>query len=235
MKITTLNKYKTKLLKFKLLKTKIYKDQKNFNYLLLKNMETRLKKVLHVIYKFHAANKKILFIGTPIELNNKIKQLLKSKKHSFIPESIWMKGIVTNSNSSFKHLIKRHAINSDKTTKFLFNLKNPISLIVILNEKFNVAALKESSLKRIPTVSLNANYDLSNLTLSTYKVSGDYNFTKKKIRNNIFFLLLNALLKKAEIIKKKQIEINTKRKKSKVAQKTWNTIKRKKNVFSKKK
>lgn len=228
MKITILNKYKTKLLKLKLLKTKVYKSQNTFNYLLLKDMETRLKKVLHVIYRFHAANKKILFIGTPIELNNNIKQLLKDKKHSFIPESVFMNGIVTNPHSSFKHLIKQHSINSDKTSKFLFNLKNQTSLIVVLNEKFNISALEESSLRRIPTVSLNANYDLSNLALSTYKVSGDYNFTKKKIRNNIFFLLLNALLKKAEVIRKKQIKINTKRKK-------LNKIKYKKNVSSKKK
>ena len=235
MKITTLHKYKTKLLKLKLLKTKVYKSQKNFNHLLLKDMETRLKKVLHIIYRFHAANKKILFIGTPIELNNQIKRLLKNKKHSFIPESVWINGIVTNSGPSFKHLIKRHAINSDKTSKFLFNLKNQANLIVILNERFNLTALEESSLKRIPTVSLNANYNLSDLTLSSYKVPGDYGFTKRKIRNNLFFLLLNSLLKKAEIVRKRQIEINTKRRKLKLVQKTWNKNKYKKNVYQKKK
>jgi hypothetical protein len=56
MKITTLNRHKTKLLRLKLLKTKVYKHEKNFNYLLLKNMETQLKKVLHIIYRFHIAN-----------------------------------------------------------------------------------------------------------------------------------------------------------------------------------
>ena len=72
MKITTLNKYKTKLLKLKLLKTKIYKSQKDFSYLLLKDLETRLKKTLQVIYKFHVADKKILFIGTPLQFHNQI-------------------------------------------------------------------------------------------------------------------------------------------------------------------
>lgn len=222
MKITFLHKYKTKLLKFKLLKTKVHKNQKNFDYLLIKDLETRLKKILHVIYKFHIANKKILFIGTPLEISDKLKQLLKNKKHNFLPESIWMNGIVTNPSSSFKHLVKQHAINNDKVSKILFRLKNQIDLIVVLNEKSNLTALKESSLKRIPTISLNTIYNLSNFNLSTYKVPGDYNFDRKKIRNSIFFLLLSSLLKKAEMQR-------TKQKKRKVY------VNYKKNVFSKKK
>ena len=146
-----------------------------------------------------------------------------------------MNGIVTNSAPSFKHLIKRHAINSDKTSKFLFNLKSQANLIVALNEKFNITALKESSLKRIPTIALDASYNSPNLTLSTYKVSGDYSFAKKKTRNNIFFLLLNSLLKKAEIVRKKRIETHTKQNKTKLAQRTWNKIKNKKNGPAKKK
>lgn len=212
MKIAILNKYKTKLLRLKLLKTKIYKNQKNFDYLLLKNLETRLKKVLHVIYRFHAANKKILFIGTPLELSNQIKQLLKNKQHVFLPKSVWMSGVITNPRPSFKHLLKKHAIHNDKISKLLFNLKNQTDLIVVLNEKLNITALKESSLKRIPTISLNTDDSLLNLNASTYKAPGDYNFTGKKIRNNIFFLLLNSLFKKAEVLKKKQkIKVNYKK------------------------
>ena len=229
MKITTLKKYKTKLLKLKLLKTKTYKNEKSLNYLLLKNMETRLKKLLHVIYRFHVANKRILFIGTPLKLNNQIKQLLKGKKHSFIPESVWMSGIITNSKPSFKHLIKQHAINKDKTSKLLFNLKNQADLIVILNENSNLTALEESSLKRVPTISLNASCNFSNSTLSTYKAMGDYSFTKKTIRNNLFFLLLNSILKKAEQSKTHQVQYLKKQKK---IRSSFNT---RKNVFKKKK
>ena len=235
MKITTLTKYKTKLLKLKLLKTKVYKNKKNFNYFLLKTMETRLKKALHVIYKFHIANKKILFIGTPLQLNSKIKQLLKHKKHNFIPESIWIKGIITNPKASFKHLLKQHINNRDKSSKFLFNLKNQIDLIVILNEKANLNALKESSLKQVPIISLDSNYDLTNLNLTTYKVIGNYRFVDKNVRNNLFFLLLSSLLKKAEVLRKKHIQINLKRKKFKVAKKSWNRNNYKKHVVSKKK
>jgi len=44
MKLSVLHRYKTKLFKLKILKTKIHKSQKNFNYLLFKDIETRLKK-----------------------------------------------------------------------------------------------------------------------------------------------------------------------------------------------
>ena len=228
MKITTLKKYKTKLLKLKLLKTKTYRNEKNFDYLLLKNIETRLKKVLHIVYRFHAANKKILFIGTPLKLNDQIKKLLKNKKHSYIPESIWMSGIITNSKSSFQHLIKQHAINKDKTSKFLFNLKNQADLIVVLNEGSNLAALEESSVKRIPTISLNVNSNSTNSDLSIYKAIGDYNLTKKTIRDNFFFLLLNSILKKAEQARKQQVRYTKKRK-------VKNSFRSKKNAFKKKK
>lgn len=231
MKIVPLKKYKTKLLRLKLLKTKAYKSEKNLNYLLLKNIETRLKKILHVIYKFHIANKKILFIGTPLNLNNQIKRLLKGKKHSFIPKSIWMNGIITNSKSLFKHLMKQHATSKDKTSKFLFNLKGQPDLIVLLNENSNLAALKESSLKKTPTISINANSSLCNHSLSTYKVSGDFDFGKKLIRNNFFFLLLGSILKKAEQFKKQQAQY-TKRTRKRIINLFNN---KKKNVFQKKK
>ena len=229
MKIITIKKYKTQLLKLKLLKTKTYKNQNNFNYLRLKNMEARLKKILNVIYRFHIANKKILFIGTPLKLNSQIKQLLKNKKHNFIPESIWINGIVTNSKSSFKHLIKQHAIKLNKTSKFLFNLKNQADLIVVLNEHSNLVALEESSLKRIPTISLNTSYDFFNSDLSIYKAIGNYSFTKKTIRSNFFFLLLSSTLKKAEQWKKQQSLKVKKRKKIK------NLYNNRQNVFRKKK
>lgn len=235
MKVTALTKYKTKLLKLKLLKTKVYKNKKNFNHVLLKTMEARLKKALHIIYKFHVANKKILFIGTPVELNKNIKQLLKHKKHSFIPEAVWMNGIITNSKASIIHLLKQHAGNNHKLSQFLFNLKNQVDLIVILNEKANLNALKESSLKRVPIISLDSSYNLSNFNLTTYKVIGNYTFVKKNIRNNLFFLLLSSLLKKAELLKKKQIQLSLKQKKFQVKKKPWNQNYYKKNVISNKK
>ena len=223
MKTLNLTKYKTKLLRLKLLKTKIYKNQKNFDYLLLEDIETRLKKILRIIYQFHVANKKILFIGTSLQLKNQMRRFLKGKKHSFIPKNVWIDGVITNPEPSFKHLLKRYAINSDKTLKFLFNLRDQVDLIVVLDETVNLTPLKESSLKRIPTISLDSDYNLSNSNLSTYKIIGDSSFAEEKVQNSFFFLLLNSLFKKAEIVRKKQF--NKKSKQLKAIKQKWNQFK----------
>ncbi len=111
-------------------------------------------------------------------------------------------------------------------------MKNQADLIVVLNEKLNLITLKESSLKRVPIISLNANYNLSDLNLSTYKVTGDFSFVKKPIRNNFFFLLLSSLLKKAERLKKQQIQRKKENKKKKGS---WKLTNSRTNVFKKKK
>jgi hypothetical protein len=86
MKITTLNRYKTKLLRLKLFhKNKKLKKLNFFDYLLLKNMETQLKKVLHILYRLHIANKKLLFVRTLLKLNPKIKQLIQNKNIVLYP------------------------------------------------------------------------------------------------------------------------------------------------------
>ena len=77
-------KKQTKLLKFKLIKTKIYK--KNYitkNLFKIEAIEYRLKKALQIIYKFHLSGKKILFVGDCIDFS--LNKLLCGTKHFFIP------------------------------------------------------------------------------------------------------------------------------------------------------
>lgn len=136
MKIKTLNTYTTKLFKLKLLTTKAFINKKNINYLFLKNAEIKLKKILYILYHYQLANKKILFIGTALQLDTKAKKNLKNKKHNFLPKFVWIHGIITNTRFLFKHLIKQFAIFKNKTFKYLFNLKNEANLLVIFNINF---------------------------------------------------------------------------------------------------
>lgn len=232
MKITALKKYKTKLLKIKLLEMQAHKNFRTFNFDFLKNLEIKLKKALYTIHKFHVANKKILFIGTPLTFDTQIKQLLTNKKHVFIPKNIWINGIVTNPKSSFVYLTKQNTINTDKTFNFLFSLKNQADLIVILDEKTNIIPLKEISSKQIPTISLNTNYNLSYSTSSTYKVTGDYSFSKTTLQNNLIFLLLSSTLKKAEQVEKRLKRTQKNQLKKKIRKPFFTT---KKNAVKKKK
>jgi hypothetical protein len=206
MKILKIKTFKTKLLKFKLLNTKIYRYRNEINYSHLKNIENRLKQILHILYKFHVTNKKILFLGNPSNLNSKIKQFLQKNQHKFLPESLWINGLFTNPKTSFKHLKQQYTITRNRSLKLLLSLRTQTDLIVLLNESTNMTCLNESFSKRIPIISLNSLYSLSNLNKSTYSITGSSNLTIKFTRENVFFLLFHSVLKKAEVLRKKRIK-----------------------------
>ena len=90
MKIKNTIKNKNKLLKLKLIKTKIYKKNYTFKQLKIEDIEHRLKKGLQIIYKYHINNKRILFISTSSTLEMKIKNLLTNVKNLFIYQYFWL-------------------------------------------------------------------------------------------------------------------------------------------------
>jgi ribosomal protein S2 len=202
MKIKNITKYKNKLLRLKLLKTKIYKKQDHSTNTLIEDIEYRLKKALHVIYKYHSNSRKILFIGIPLHVGRDIKNLLNNTKHAFIPESVWVNGIITNKSSCFKYLSNNPKATQSKGSKLLFKLRNKSDLIVLFNSVSDSTALNEGYVSRIPIISLNCDLDISEKKLA-YKVPGNFKFTKKKVRDNFFFSILRATFKKADQLKPK--------------------------------
>jgi ribosomal protein S2 len=202
MKIKNIIQYKNKLLKLKLIKTKIYKKKDHLINTRIEDIEYRLKKALHVIYKYHINNKRILFIGVPVHTDKETKSLINSTKHTFIPESTWINGIITNKVSCFKYLSENTKAIANKSSKLLFKLKNKSDLIVVFDEVTDKDALNEGYLARIPVISLNCDLNLLK-NKSTYKVPGNFKFTKKKVRNDFFFSILKATFKKANQLKSK--------------------------------
>jgi|SRR6478672_3378657 len=196
MKINKVNKFQSKLIKLKLIKTKIYKKN-DHSFTKIEDIISRLKKALCIIYKYHINNKRILFVGTPLHLDEKLKNLIKNTQHMYIPESIWMNGILTNQQSCFKYLLKNQQSINRKISTILFKTKKKSDLIVILDSSMNSNALNEGYLTRTPVISLNLNLD--NLDVkSSYKIPGNFKFTNKKVRNNFFYSILSATLKKAQ-------------------------------------
>jgi ribosomal protein S2 len=203
MKIKNITKYKNKLLRLKLIKTKIYKNEDLLINTRIEDIEYRLKKALHIIYKYHIYNKRILFVGVPESTSKEIKYLINNTKHTFIPESTWINGILTNKMSCFKYLSKNPKAANSNTSKLLFKLRNKSELIVIFDKVMDTTALNEGYVARIPIISLNC--DFANLKAkSTYKVPGNFKFTKKKVRDNFFFSVLKATFKKANQLKPKK-------------------------------
>ena len=200
MKLKKINIDKYKLLKLQLIKSKVYRKKHYLQALQLQDIEYRFKKALYVIYSYHMNNKRILFVGNPLNINKSLNEVLKNTKHIFIPKEIWISGVITNQNASFKSLINKSENSSHKISKVLIELKKNIDLIVILDYELNSEILKESYIAKIPTITLNALIDIFNLK-SNYKVPGNFTHTKTTITNNFFYSIILATLKRSSIIK----------------------------------
>lgn len=198
MKIEKIKSSKNKILRLKLIQTKIYKKSYN-NFIKIEDICSRTKKAMHIIYNYHINNKKILFIGTPMQIHtaSKFKTLLNETQHIFIPESLWMYGLLTNQEMCFKRLSRGSNSIKDKSSEMLFQLKKKSDLIVVLNSSSNKEAITEASISRIPVISLNYDFKLLDNSLN-YKIPGNFKFIKKKIRDVFFYSILAATLKKAQ-------------------------------------
>lgn len=195
MKLKRTSLYKNKVLKLQLVKTKIFDKKQYLNNIKLEDIEYRLKKALHLIYKFHIKNKKIAFIGTPVILTPNFRSLFKTTNHAIIPESIWMNGILTNQSSSFRYLSKDQ--KTAKLLEILFQLKRKSDLIVICDSSINAVALEEGYVAKIPIISFGNNFSITN-NKSSYKIPGNFNSKVQIFRNNFLFSILLATLKKAD-------------------------------------
>lgn len=200
MKIKKITKYQNKLLKLKLTQSKIYNKKHYINNTKIEDIEYRLKKSIHIIYKYHVFKKRILFLGTPLQIIPQFKKVLINTKHFVIPESAWMNGIITNKILFFKHLSKNKKITNNKISEFIFQFKKNIDLIVLFNNSLK-NALNEGYLAKIPIISLNTNLNIQNLKIN-YKIPGDFKFSNKKLLDNFFYSILVTVLKKGNKSKK---------------------------------
>ena len=230
MKIEKNTKYKNKILKLKIIQTKIFNSKQYKNNIKLEETKIRLKKIFQIIYQYHIFNKKILFIGVQNNKNFKLKNLLKKTKHVLIPNSIWIRGAISNKKSCFKHISNNPKFVNNKISELLFKLKKNFDLIVVFDEINNFNIINESYIARIPVITLNSNLSLYNNKVS-YKIFGNFQFLYKKKENNFFYLLLISVLKKGNKYKKKfkkSYNINIYNKKSFKYEKKYNKYYKKK-------
>lgn len=176
MKLKKSQKKRLKMIKLELIKSKIYLQQ---NYSLLDILdfhELRLKRILKIIYSYHINNRQIYFIGAPV----KIQTNLSKTNHLCLPESSWIKGMLSNRISIFRYIKK--SISDKNLAGTLFKVKIKPSLLVVFNPYLESDILKEARKMRIPVLVL------TSPTNRHSKV-----FSKKL--NNIIFTLLHSILK----------------------------------------
>lgn len=201
MKLNSIKQFKNKLTKLKIIETKTYKKNIPFS-IKTTDIISRLKKALQIIHKYHVYNKRILFVGMPYNNVKRLKSNITNQKHLYIPSSVWLNGIITNQKSCFKYLYKNQILISSKFFKILTQLTKKINLIVVLESNFSNNLIKESYIASIPTIFITNSLEIENYKIS-YKIPGSFNFLKKKDKDDFFFSVLLATLKKANKLKKK--------------------------------
>lgn len=188
-----IKKFKSKqILKLHLLKSKIYEQTvKKNNFLVEPNLTqtvANFKKALQVIFQYHNAKKKILFIGIPKKLEFKVNRLT---KHVAVPSSFNFQRIFS---SYLKDYDIKNNFSSSTSNYFLPKLSNKPALIVLFShDKTDNIALESYSTK-IPLIVFNANSLDSNLN-NFYRVQGNGNNLTNLDNQNIFYLGLNFLFK----------------------------------------
>jgi ribosomal protein S2 len=202
MKIKKIEHKNYKLLRFNLIKSKILKKNHILKNINIEDIEFRLKKILNVIFLYHISNKKILFIGNPVKINTKIKNILGKTKHVFIPKSTWVTGIITNQNSYLKSLFKQKTNEFNLISERILQLKKKSDLIVIMDQKLDKNAVEESYKAQIPIIALNSDLNIFDTKIN-YKLPGNFILSKNRLKNNFFYSILFSTIKKASIIKTK--------------------------------
>lgn len=200
MKLIKSKIHSRKIFKLHLIKSKTYEQpmkKKTFKSLpdiAIRDITLNFKKSLNLIFKYHKNNRRILFIGNPKVIENKINN---NTIHTAIPN--YDKNILNTS------LITNNLIaNSVKLNKYLFKnnkfilsklLKKP-ELIVIFQQQQNNNLIQESAISKIPIIEFNCNLKRNNWSYN-YTIPGNLNLTENKIINNIYFIVFNALLNRS--------------------------------------
>lgn len=206
-------KFKFKqLLKLHLLKFRAYEypiKKTNFNDLITASLDQiiiGIKRALQVIFQYHQANKRILFVGLPSKLELKINS---STRHTAIASSFNIQGLISNSNVNSGSNTQTPTYKSIKQNSTLLALKftKKPDLIVLFDHNKSSSVLSEAWVAKIPVINFAANDNHKDSFIqTTYLVNGNFKSILSAFDKNIFFIGLNFLFKN---LKKKQKRVSS--------------------------
>lgn len=194
-------KFKSKqILKLYLLKSRMYErmvKKKGSNLLAesdLIQIVTYFKKALQVIFQYHSANKRILFIGVPKKLEL---QINKVTNHVAVSNIFNLQGVISNYSKNFVN----KTIESQKSQGTLFKgftpkLSKKPDLIVLFSHVKKSNIISESYVAKIPLIVFNNDLDSKKIPFSNfYDVQGNENNLMNMSNQNLFSVGLNFLFK----------------------------------------
>jgi hypothetical protein len=192
------------ILKLHLLKSRTYEQaakKNNSNFLVdinLTQIINNLKKALQVIFYYHQADKRILFIGVPKKLELKINRLT---NHVAVPRDFNLQGIISN-NFKSSNIKKEAGPNS-----FLPKLAKKPDLVILFFQEKNI--ISESYVAKVPLIIFNSDENLNNGGVNNfYDVQGNGGNLTTTYDKNLFCIGLNFLFKSVKRKVRKQ-NLNT--------------------------
>jgi ribosomal protein S2 len=192
-------KYK-RLFELHLIKSRIYEQsiEKNMYKTLpdvnLSNIMLNFKKALQVIFKYHSNNKRILFLGVPKIVETTLNA---QTNHTAISNSFNIKRLQLS--KSIKNSVRFSTrIAAAGKASVLPKLNNKPDLVVLfdqssLDSKYD-AIIKEAYIGRIPVIKFNDSLQ-ERYWRHCYGVPGNLNSSSTKVIDNIFFVIVNSMLK----------------------------------------
>jgi ribosomal protein S2 len=197
-----INKFKFKqILKLHLLNSRAYEyaAQKTNSGLLtdfsLTEIISDFKKALHIIFEYHKANKKILFVGIPKKLELKINTLT---HHVAVDKNFELQGVISNSLNSAKFAkIEKQSFSKIYVKSLVPKLLKKPDLVVVVSHEKKQNIIAESNVAKIPVIVFESNNSfLTNLSANFYNFRGFGENLTSSSEKNLFVLGLNFLFKR---------------------------------------
>jgi len=197
-----LKKFKFKqILKLHLLNSRAYENAiKKTNSSLLTDFNliqiiSDFKKALRIIFEYHQASKRILFVGVPKKLELKINQFT---NHVAVDSNFELQGVISNNFKPSKFTKVEKSVLSKVYLKSLMpKLSKKPDLVVILSHEKLQNIITESHVAKVPTITFTSGKHLeTHSERSSYDLKGFSQSTMSTSEKSLFFLGLNFLFKR---------------------------------------
>jgi ribosomal protein S2 len=153
------------------------------------------KKALHIIFEYHQAQKKILFVGVPKKLELKINKLT---HHVAVDHNFELQGVISN-NFKPSNLVK---VGKQSFSKVYFKslipkLSKKPDLVVLLSHEKPQNIIAESKVAKVPVITFISDSNANpNLIQGSYNLEGFGQNLISTSEKSLFFLGLNFLFKR---------------------------------------
>lgn len=153
------------------------------------------KKALHIIFKYHKANKKVLFVGVPKRLEEKINR---RTHHVAVDQNFELQGVISNNLSSSK-LGKLATYSSPRVyiNSLIPKLTKKPDLVVIFSHEKKQTLILESNIAKVPVIIFESAKSLSTFESNNlYTIASLGENLSSASEKNLLVSGLNFLFKK---------------------------------------